>query len=404
VTVELRERIRALPGMDRLLPALEGLPPAYLVGGAVRDLLMGTATTDIDIAVEGDARATARTLAERLRGTVVEHEAFGTATLELDNRRVDFARTRTEVYPLAGALPLVKPASLAEDLHRRDFSINAMATALKGDELGRLHDPEGGREDLDRGVIRVLHAGSFLDDPTRLLRAVRYGARFDFPLEKETDELAREAIRIGAPSTVSDHRIRDELVLMFAEVEAPRAIERMHELELDKALNPALEPDAELAASAALGAVEVGADRVWSVFAALVCAAPVELIEWLDELGLTRDARERVARAARDAPALAEGLRAVTLSASAIHALLHDEPPEALALALALGAPPGPIMAWATSLRHVRLDITGDDLVAAGIEPGPALGRALAETLRAKLDGEVSGRDEELKLALELAR
>jgi tRNA nucleotidyltransferase (CCA-adding enzyme) len=105
-----------------------------------------------------------------------------------------------------------------------------------------------------------------------------------------------------------------------------------------------------------------------------------------------------------DLTALAEGLRAVTLSASGIHTLLRDEPPEALALALALGAPPEPIMAWATSLRHVRLDITGDDLIAAGVEPGPALGRALAETLRAKLDGEVSGRDEELKLALELAR
>src|ERR1700742_2641692 len=101
--------------MDRLLPALEGLPPAYLVGGAVRDLLMGGVTTDIDIAVEGDARATARKLADRLQGRVVEHEAFATATVQLENIRVALARTRTEVYPLAGALPLVKPASLIED-------------------------------------------------------------------------------------------------------------------------------------------------------------------------------------------------------------------------------------------------------------------------------------------------
>jgi tRNA nucleotidyltransferase (CCA-adding enzyme) len=298
----------------------------------------------------------------------------------------------------------VAPASLVADLRRRDFTINAMAAALKGDELGRLHDPFGGRADLDPGVIRVLHEGSFLDDPTRLLRAVRYGTRFKFPLEKRTDEVAREAIRIGALRTVSAHRVRDELFDLLAEVDAPTAIERMHELELDKALHPALEPDSTLVASAALGATEVGADRVLAVLAALVCAEPIQLVDWLDELGLTRDARERVARAARDAHALAEGLRAVTLSASAIQALLHDEPPEALALALALGAPPEPIMTWATSLRHVRLDITGDDLVAAGVEPGPALGRALAETLRAKLDGEVSGRDEELKLALELAR
>jgi tRNA nucleotidyltransferase (CCA-adding enzyme) len=401
---ELRERIRALPGMDRLLPALEGLEPAYLVGGAVRDLMLGKTSPDLDIAVEGDARAVGRALAERLGGTVIEHERFGTATVRAEDLVVDLAQTRTETYATPGALPVVAPAGLAADLRRRDFTINAMAVALRGDELGHLHDPFDGRRDLEARIVRILHEGSFLDDPTRLLRAVRYETRLGFRMDPETERLAREAVRIGALQTVSGQRIRDELLDLLGEVDAPAAIERLRELGIDKGLDPALDPDVTLAASAALGAAEVGADRVLSVLAALVLRAPDTLVPWLEQLGVTREQRERVARAARDAPALAEGLRAVELSPSATHALLADEPAEALALALALGASPEPILEWASRLRFVRLDITGDDLIAEGVDPGPALGRALAETLRAKLDGEISGREDELRYALGVAR
>jgi tRNA nucleotidyltransferase (CCA-adding enzyme) len=401
---ELRERIRALPGMDRLLPALDGLRPAYLVGGAVRDLMLGGASPDLDVAVEGDARGVARALAERLGGTVVEHERFGTATVRADDLVVDLAETRTETYPTPGSLPVVAPAPLGADLRRRDFTVNAMAVALIGDELGHLHDPCDGRADLERRVIRVMHDGSFLDDPTRLLRAVRYETRLGFRMDPETELLARDAVRIGALRTVSGQRIRDELLDLLGELDAPAAIERLRDLGIDKGLDPALDPDVTLAASAALGAAETGADRVLAVLAALVLRAPDTLVPWLEQLGVTREQRERVARAARDAPALAEGLRAVELSPSAIHTLLADEPPEALALALALGASPEPILEWSSRLRWVRLDITGDDLIAAGVEPGPALGRSLAETLRAKLDGEVAGRDDELRYALRVAR
>ena len=401
---ELRERIRALPGMERLLPALEGLPPIYLVGGAVRDLMLGGQSPDLDLAVEGDARVTARALADRLGGTAVEHERFGTATVRAEGLTVDLAQTRTESYPTPGSLPVVAPAQLADDLRRRDFTVNAMAVALTGDELGHLHDPCGGRRDLDRRVVRILHDASFLDDPTRLLRAVRYETRLGFRMDPDTERLAREAIRIGAIRTVSGQRIRDELLDLLAELEVATALERLAELGLDKALDPALEVDVTLAASAALGAGEVGADRVLAVLAALVLADPEALMPWLERLGLTREQRERVARAARDATALTEGLRAVELSPSGTHALLRDEPPEALALALALGVSPEPVLDWSSRLRFVRLDITGDDLIAAGVEPGPALGRALAETLRAKLDGEIDGREEELRYALQVAR
>jgi tRNA nucleotidyltransferase (CCA-adding enzyme) len=402
---ELRERIRALPGMDRLLPALEGLPPAYLVGGAVRDLMLGIASPDLDIAVEADAHATARALAERLGGVVREHDRFATATVYLDTSLwVDVAQTRTETYPTPGSLPVVKAAELADDMRRRDFTINAMAVALRGDELGHLHDPHGGRRDLDDRLVRVLHDQSFLDDPTRLIRAARYETRLGFHMDDHTERLARDAVEIGAMKTLTGTRLRDALFLLLAEHDAPSALKRLHDLGVDQALDPALEFDPTLAASAAIGAGEVGADRVLAVLAALISRDAEALDPWLESLGLEREQRERVRRAARDAAALVEGLRAVELSPSAIYALLRDEPAEALALALALGVGPEPILDWSTRLRFVRLDITGDDLIAAGIEPGPALGRALSETLRAKLDGEIDGRDEELRYALQVAR
>jgi len=401
---ELRERIRALPGMDRLLPALEGLPPAYLVGGGVRDLMLATESPDLDIAVEADAHATARALAERLGGFVVEHDRFATAKVKAEGFAVDIAQTRTEHYPTPGALPVVAPATLAADLRRRDFTINAMAVALRGDDLGHLHDPYGGRRDLDGRTVRVLHDKSFLDDPTRLLRAVRYETRLGFHMDAHTERLARDAIEIGALKTLSGTRLRDALFLLLAEHEAPSALKRLHDLGADRGIHPELEFDATLAASAAIGAGEVGADRVLSALAALIVRDPHTLDPWLESLGLEREQRDAVRRAARDASALAEGLGAVELSPSGIYALLRGEPPEALALALALGVSPEPVLEWASRLRFIRLDITGDDLIGAGVEPGPALGRALSETLRAKLDGEIEGREEELRYALQVAR
>ena len=400
---ELRERIRALPGMDRLLPALDGLPPAYLVGGAVRDLMLGRAAPDLDVVVEADTRASARALAERLGGFTEEHERFGTATVRAPGLSVDVAQARVEHYPTPGSLPVVAPASLGADLRRRDFTINAMAVALRGDELGHLHDPHGGRGDLDRRVVRVLHDTSFLDDPTRMIRAARYETRLGFRMDRDTERLAREAVDIGAMRTLSGTRLRVALFLLLAEYEAPSALGRLHDLGVDRGLHPALVFDATLAASAAIGAGEVGADRVLAVLAALVSEAPDELGPWIGSLGLERESRDRVRRAGRDARALAEGLGAVRLSPSGVYFLLRDEPAEALALALALGVAPEPILDYGTRLRFVRLDITGDDLIAAGVRPGPALGRALSETLRAKLDGEVAGREDELRYALRVA-
>jgi tRNA nucleotidyltransferase (CCA-adding enzyme) len=404
-TADLRERVRRLPGIERLLPALEGLPPAYLVGGSVRDLLLERPpAAHLDLAIEGDARSVARALAERLSGAAREYQRFGTAVVEVGGFEYDMASTRQEIYDEPGALPRVEQAPLAEDLRRRDFTVNAMAIGLKGDDLGHLYDPHGGLSDLDAGLLRVLHERSFADDPTRLLRGVRFEARLGFGLDPDTEVLARAAVRAEALATVSADRTGRELVKILEETEAPSAVARMKELEIHSALHPALDPDPEEVASAALGAVTLGAKRVTSELAAMVVGDPQELDLWLAALPLEARDRDAVARAARVAPRLCAALRERELTPSELRALLGREPPEALALALALGAPAEPVLRWATSLSEVGLEIGGTDLLEAGVPEGPAIGRALEETLRRKLDGLVAGREEELETALALAR
>jgi tRNA nucleotidyltransferase (CCA-adding enzyme) len=404
-TADLRERVRRLPGMERLLVALDGLPPAYLVGGWVRDLLRGEQPErGPDLAIEGDAPLVARALADRLGGEVREHERFRTAIVRIGEVDVDLVTARREVYDEPGALPRVEQAPLVEDLRRRDFAVNAMAIALKGDDLGHLYDPHGGLSDLDAGLLRVLYERSFADDPTRLLRGVRFEGRLGFRFDPETEVLAREAVRSDALDTVSADRIGRELVKILEETEAPAAVGRLKELGIASALHPALDPDPEEVASAALGAVTLGANRVTSELAAMVVGDPQELDLWVAALPLEARDRDAVARAARVAPRLCTALREREHTPSELRALLGSEPPEALALALALGAPPEPVLRWATLLGAVSLEIGGADLLEAGLPEGPAIGRALEETLRRKLDGLVDGRDEELETALALAR
>jgi tRNA nucleotidyltransferase (CCA-adding enzyme) len=395
--------LRTLPGIEQLLPALEGLEPCFLVGGAVRDLLLGATSVDLDIAVEGDAETVGVRLAERLGGEVRAHGRFGTATVRAPGLQVDLAGTRRETYSSPGALPDVVAATLDEDLGRRDFTINAMAMSLASDDLGAVHDPHGGREDLESGLVRVLHETSFVDDPTRLLRAVRYAIRFGFALELDTERLAREAVAAGALDTVSGPRIRDELIDLLAEEGAPDSVGMLRSLGIGDALHPALETDVDTIASAKLAAVETVAEPAHAALAALCLGSPDELEPWIDRLGLAAGARDAVLRAARRAPSLVEELRG-DLRPSELHGRLMPEPPESLALALALGAPAEPVLDFVSRLRGIRLEIGGADLLAAGVPESPALGEALERTLARKLDGEVSGRQDELRMALDIAR
>jgi tRNA nucleotidyltransferase (CCA-adding enzyme) len=396
--VPLRERVEALPGMESLLPALEGLEPAYLVGGAVRDLLLNGPSVDLDVAVDGDAVAVAEEVARRLDGDVRTHDRFGTATVRARGLAVDLASTRSETYARPGALPDVVPAGLDEDLGRRDFTINAMAVALTGDRFGELRDPHGGAADLEARTVRVLHDGSFVDDPTRLLRAVRYEARLGFTMDHQTRRLASEGA--AGIAGVSGSRIRDELCDLLAENDAPAAVGRLRALGVTEALHPSLHADAHLVAAAQLGSLETGADRVLSALAVLASQGAGELVERLD-LGAAE--RDRTLRAAERGRPLSHELKAPRRP-SELHELLSPEPPEALALALAFGAPAEAVLSFVAGVRDARLDISGDDLRAEGVPESPAIGEALAETLRRKLDGEIFTREEQLDTALAIAR
>jgi tRNA nucleotidyltransferase (CCA-adding enzyme) len=250
--------------------------------------------------------------------------------------------------------------------------------------------------------VRVLHPASFRDDPTRLLRAVRYEARLGFAMDPDTEARAREAVGGGALGSVSGPRVRDELLDLLREPELDRAVPRLAELGLQSALFPGSRTDAAVVAGAAREARALGGDPALAALAALGLEAD-HLEGRIGWLGLPAGPRGRALRAARRAPALATAL-AEPLRAAQLHGLLRGEPLEALALARALGAPREPVERYLRELRDVRLEVTGRELIAAGVPPSPRLGRALEETLRRKLDGEVSGREEELRVALEVAR
>ncbi|HEY3071045.1 MAG TPA: CBS domain-containing protein, partial [Gaiellaceae bacterium] len=209
---DLGERLLALEGLECLFEAVQAVSGpfegVYLVGGAVRDVLMGEPNFDVDIAVEGDGIAFGAALARALGGRVVPHEKFGTAiVLHGEGGRVDVATARTEFYDYPGALPTVEQASIRQDLYRRDFTINAMAVSLKGEDFGRLVDYFGGHRDLADGVVRVLHNLSFIDDPTRIFRAIRYETRYGFHMDGHTLSLANACVEMELVGELSSARL-----------------------------------------------------------------------------------------------------------------------------------------------------------------------------------------------------
>ncbi len=253
--VEPAESIAAeLTGIERLRPVIDAVAAlgerpenVFLVGGTVRDILLGEESFDVDIAVEGDAIAFAGALAGALGGRMTPHQKFGTAVVQYEGGRVDVVTTRTEFYDAPGALPTVERAGLREDLFRRDFTVNAMAASLKAADFGRLEDPFRGRDDLDARVLRVLHNLSFIDDPTRIFRAIRYEARYGLQLEEHSARLARGTIEMGLVGDLSSARLRDELIALLEDPGAAGAILRLGELGADRAIHPHLRADAEAA-------------------------------------------------------------------------------------------------------------------------------------------------------------
>jgi tRNA nucleotidyltransferase (CCA-adding enzyme) len=389
----------------------------YLVGGAVRDLLLGRTPRELDVVVEGAVAPVATELARRLGVTAVCHDRFGTATVPGDER-VDLASARTETYPVPGALPEIRPgATLGEDLRRRDFSVNALAVGLSRSNRGALVEVPGALEDLDARRLRILHDESFHEDPTRLLRLARYRCRLDFDVEGYTAELARQAIEGGALAPVSGSRLGAELRLALAE----GCLVEMGRLGILSAMLPGLTPDAELTAAAcgllaaacrgpttaggrgptaahAQEPVAVREDLV-ELAAAARRLPPAPLRSWLESIELTAAERDLVLSMVTAAPVLAQRL-AQARRPSEVRVAVGRLAVEVVALAGALG-PASTARDWLRSWRHISLEITGDDLLAAGCPPGPEVGRRLEAVLARKLDGELGGgRDAELAAGL----
>jgi tRNA nucleotidyltransferase (CCA-adding enzyme) len=426
----------------------------YLVGGFVRDLLLDRPSLDFDLVVEGDAIALARTLVSHYGGRVTSHSRFGTAKwipgqpspvspeskkslqdslyppLEIARlpRSIDLISARTEFYTHPSALPTVERGSIKLDLHRRDFTINTLALRLDGHHYGELHDYWGGLNDLRQGLVRCLHSLSFVDDPTRMLRAVRFEQRFGFKIEERTQQLILEATTLL--ERVSGDRIRHELDHILDEDRVKQMLARLDELGLLKAIHPDLdwedwirshfetlqglqpEPFWDLtrygsgknkslrehevksqkqtsiiplkrALAYALWLVRLGPDRAGGVLRRLKIPRGLseEIIAasrlWLDLPGLEGLPVSRVAAALDEVPALA--IYTVFLAAD-------DASPRDL------------LSSYASRWKQAALSITGEDLIARGLHPGPYFRTILGELRGAWLDGKISSAEEETRL------
>ena len=373
-----------------------GLPVA-VVGGLVRDLLLGRVDerTDLDLVVEGSGVALAHQLAASLDGHVVEHRVFLTATVVLrDGRRIDVATARRESYRAPGALPVVEPVSLAEDLARRDFSVNALAVRLDRAAWGRVLDSTGGLVDLRAGRIRVLHPLSFVEDPTRILRAARFAARLGCRVDRTTRRLAAHAATLGVYRALSGDRLRGELELMLAERRPAAALRLAGELGawglvVPEASRGRRTPRLLTAALAPRSLVGLAPDTPVAL-ALLALSAEIPPLEaWMDRFALGPAAREAIRRARKAAPALVADLSRARGPVSA-YARLRDVPEVTAAWARALASPRARrhLDRHLRNWRHLRPLATGDDVAALGVPPGPAVG----ELLRGLRAGQAAGR------------
>ena len=379
----------------------------YLVGGAVRDALLGFAPTgDLDITLVGADAATFSQIALTVGGRISKSSQFNTARLEIGNHSLDLTMARAETYPQDGSLPVVRPGTINEDLARRDFSVNAMAVSLASESWGRLLDPHGGREDIREGRIRTLHKSSFRDDATRILRAARYAARLSFDL----DDITRRSLgnSIEFLSTISPARIRNELERIFLEASTASTTLRM----LDRwgklsAIHGALEFD--LAAWRRYGQ-ESGSlslqSRVTVGFAVLGARLRVSDAEGVAaRLGLG-SLNGRVLTESADLAGRLSEADLFGMSNAQLAELL--DPFHRHTVAGCALASPGKVSERAgqylSDLRDMRPDLDGNDLVDMGVPHGPEVGRILRRLRSAKLNGAVQTPDEERALVMRLLR
>jgi tRNA nucleotidyltransferase (CCA-adding enzyme) len=392
---------------------------AYVVGGVVRDLLLEIPDEDLDIVVDERADAFAAGAAEELGGDVKAHTRFGTAVLVLPGgRKIDVATSRSESYERPGALPTVAAGGIRDDLRRRDFTVNAMAIRINRRGFGGLVDFFGGARDLERGTLRVLTERSFEDDPTRILRGVRFAARYGFHLEPRTEKLLRSAVGGGGLATISGERILNELVLILRERRPWPPVARLIEWEILPAVHEAwrLEPGLGAAFDALGRLLEASPGRevvpegeAWRVLllAMLEPLAPDARTAILERLRAAGRVADLASDLARFEDSVGPALESPgDLSRSAIHRTAATVAPEVLILALATRdgtRATSRIALYLSELRTVETSLAGDDITALGVPEGPAVGEILQALLAARLDGKVATEEDERALATRLA-
>ncbi len=373
----------------------------YLVGGIVRDALLGRANLDVDLVVEGSAPALARQLAKFGEWHVVTHPRFGTATLRHDDIAIDIVSARSETYEQPGALPAVAPGTVEDDLYRRDFSINAMAVRVDPARFGELVDPYGGRLDLERGILRVLHDDSFRDDATRIWRALRYEQRLGFRLDSGTNDLLHRDV--GMLDTISGDRLRHEVERTLDEHKPERTVYRAGQVGALQRLAGGLDGNGWLAERFELARQGSPARRPENAIylALLVWRAGAQTIAHL--ISRLNFAAE-TARILRDIPGVKRAVEALEERKhlpSEISSLLdHHKPTAVYVASLATDS----VSAWQqidlylSTLRFVVPSLSGDDLKEMGVPAGRRIGMMLRSLRAARLDGTATTRDEETEL------
>ncbi len=374
----------------------------YCVGGSVRDLLLGRAHLDLDLAVEGDVAALAKVIAERTLATVTFHPSFGTAVMTGDGWAVDLIRTRSESYAHPAALPEVEPAPITADLARRDFSVHAMALPLSGPEVGVLLDPFGGIDDLRNRELRVLHRDSFRDDPTRILRLARYAARLGFAISSETGQLARRDSTFL--SATSPARTTHELERIFREPQPELSLLALRELRALTAISPHFRVLDSLTAQFELlrsdGGPRPGTSEYLATTAALWDRPAIQGLA--DSLELRAD----TITALRELPRAVEAVGSFTVGkpdpALVVRQLDSLPLPPVRGAAAALGGVAARIVRrYLNQWRSLRPVLRGTDLIELGVPAGPQIGRLLEHLRTARLRSEACSRGEEIALVKE---
>ncbi len=388
--------------------------PLYVVGGFVRDLLLDVENLDVDLVVEGDGIDFARKLGDTLHARVKTHERFGTAILSLpDGFKLDVATARTEYYEYPTALPTVEHGSIKKDLYRRDFTINALAVRLNGKGFGDVLDFYGGQRDLNDKVIRVLHGLSFVEDPTRVFRAIRFETRFGFHLGKDTVALIAGAVKMDLFHRLSGHRLFEELKLLFSEWEPQKAIKRLADLGLLRFIHPKLGWSGRL--DTLLKSIDQSVDwyrllyldremDVWLVYM-------MGLLEMLPEHAV-KDVLKRFPFSEPEATRLKMArvgshkvIRRLvsqrSIKPAEVYHLLSGLSDETLLMIMAKSkgeTVKRHISAFLTTYQHVKPILTGTDLKAMGLKPGPQFKKILDQLLDARLNGEIKAEAEERRL------